>query len=90
MLLNLALNFTDTLQLILNPLRDSPSFWPRLIGMTITSALLGFVIGGVLGIILMSVFRRFNSEKFPVKHAILAGGLLGALGCSVVFVYLVL
>ncbi len=81
---------TNVFLLLAKPLKDSPGYMPRLIGMTITSALLGFVIGGVLGLIVMSMFRRFQSEGFPAKFTIIAGGLIGAVASSVIFLYLVM
>ncbi len=72
------------------PLKDSPNFASRFVGMLLTAALLGFFIGGGLGILIFSVFHRFRSENFPVKKAILSGGILGAISGALIFSYLVL
>lgn len=71
------------------PLKDSPNFTSRFVGMLLAAALLGFFIGGGLGILIFSVFHRFRSENFPVKKAIHIGGALGAISGALFFTYLV-
>lgn len=71
-------------------IKDSPHFAIRLIGMLIGSSILGFLIGSMFALMAISVIRSGNPEtEFPVKKAMLGGGLSGAAVASGVILILV-
>ncbi len=76
--------------LLLIPQSELPNFSGKFLGMLITAALLGFVIGGGIGLIFMSILYSFRSENLPTKKAMMIGGVLGAIVGGIFFSYIAL
>ncbi len=58
-------------------------FSPKIIGMLISAALIGLIIGSVCGLLISFLFSNSERQQAIAKRGMVAGGLLGAVsGCG--------
>lgn len=64
-------------------------FSGKIVGMLLSAALVGFVIGSVVGVLFSFLIGGFKKEPVSTKPAMVVGGILGAIAGIAVLAYFI-